>query len=179
MAHKIYIAGPDVFLGNADDVLQEKVKACERYGAIGLSPIDNETTGGTDEYHSMSKKIFRGNMELIHECDIIIANCNPFRESPLVDDGTAFELACGYMLDKRLYCYMDDTSTTEEKLMMVGGYERKDGVFDREGYRAEPFGNPMNLMLTEAVRENGAIIEGGFEDVLKYLSDEGILRRDV
>ena len=38
---KIYLAGPDVFLPDAIEVGRRKQVLCERYGAIGLFPLDN------------------------------------------------------------------------------------------------------------------------------------------
>lgn len=175
MPLKIYLAGPDVFLDDAKERLDAKVRLCKLYGAIGISPMDTTYAAQENPSERTSRRIFQGNMDLIRSSDIIIADCNPFRGSPMVDDGTAFELACGYILNKGLYGYADDLSSTEERLKILGGILRDGKVYDARGYAAEPFGNPMNLMLYEAIIERGTFIIGTIEDALKHLMVIGVL----
>lgn len=91
---KIYIAGFDVFKDDAIDVGNKYKEICKLYGFVGLYPLDNT--------FSRSDLIFKGNVGLINESDIIVANLNNFRGQTM-DDGTAFELGYGYASGKILY----------------------------------------------------------------------------
>ena len=98
--------------------------------------------------------IFKGDIRLIDESDIIVANLNNFRGQTM-DDGTAFELGYGYALGKLLYGYMDDDRSMREKI----GYK------DSEGYNVEDFDKPINLMIAQSTK----IVKGDFESCVKRL----------
>ena len=38
---KLYLAGPEVFLPNATEMAEKQRQLCEKYGFIGLHPMDN------------------------------------------------------------------------------------------------------------------------------------------
>lgn len=141
---KIYIAGFDVFKENAVEIGRSYKEICERYGHAGLYPLDNECDS--------AKEIFSGNVKLIDEADIIVANLNNFRgDEP--DCGTAFELGYAYAKGKRLFGYIEDIRTLREKL----------GDIDKDGMAVEDFSLPVNLMIGIPT----VIVQGGFEDVIK------------
>ncbi len=146
MRKKIYIAGFDVFSDDAIKIGVEYKEICKTYGFEGLYPLDNVASG--------SKEIFKGNIELINQSDVIVANLNDFRGQTM-DDGTAFELGYGYASGKILYGYVDSD------LYMVS----KIGHKDKYGYNVENFGKPINLMIAEST----IIVEGDFEDCVKKL----------
>lgn len=66
------IAGPDVFRSNTKEYFENIKKLCKLYNIIALCPSDNQLT--------LSKDIFNNNINLIKECDIVIANLMSFRE---------------------------------------------------------------------------------------------------
>ena len=146
---KIYIAGFDVFKDDAIDVGNKYKEICKLYGFVGLYPLDNT--------FSRSDLIFKGNVGLINESDIIVANLNNFRGQTM-DDGTAFELGYGYASGKILYGYIDDAGSMIEKI----GYK------DSDGYNVEDFGKPINLMIAESVN----IVEGDFDACVKRLKHD-------
>src|SRR5690349_15232674 len=92
---KVYLAGPDVFLPDAERVGKLKREICERHGLEGLFPFEGELPETGDEH--LSRRIFRANTALMDGADAIIANLTPFR-GPSADAGTVYEL--GYMLGK-------------------------------------------------------------------------------
>lgn len=142
----IYIAGFDVFKDDAIKIGKEYKEICENYGFIGLYPLDNVANG--------SEEIFKGNIGLINQSDIIVANLNDFRGQTM-DDGTAFELGYGHASGKLLYGYIDSNIDMTSKI----GYK------DKDGYNVENFGKPINLMIAEST----TIVEGDFEDCVKRL----------
>ena len=146
---KIYIAGFDVFKDDAIDIGNKYKEICKLYGFVGLYPLDNT--------FSRSDLIFKGNVGLINESDIIVANLNNFRGQTM-DDGTAFELGYGYASGKILYGYIGDARSMIEKI----GYK------DSDGYNVEDFGKPINLMIAESVN----IVEGDFDACVKRLKHD-------
>lgn len=162
---KIYLAGPDVFRNNALEHFKVLKDICKKYGFIGLSPFDNENFNGIlySKEHSIS--IFNSNINLIKECDIIIANLNPFR-GPNVDDGTAWEIGCAYILDKLIYGY---TNTFNETLKQRtnNNYDLKKQL---EFSNVESFANnSVNLMIQESIELSGGCITNNFEECIACL----------
>ncbi len=148
---KIYLAGFDVFYPDSVERGKRLKKLCEKYGFIGLYPLDNEC--------DTAEEIFSANTEMIKNCDIIMANVNCFRGNE-PDSGTCFELGFAYALGKKLYCYTDDNRTLRQKI----------GDFDSEGFCVEDFGFPVNLMLAVP----SEIIHGDFEMCLKSIKETEI-----
>lgn len=93
---KIYLAGPDVFYPNAMRIGQINKMICAINCSEGLFPLDN-TVDTTLPKQEQAKQIVRGNIHLINQADIVLANLSNFRgtETHLCcDSGTAWE--CGY-----------------------------------------------------------------------------------
>jgi nucleoside 2-deoxyribosyltransferase len=137
---RIYLAGPDVFLPNAQEIAKKKQEICRDYGFIGVCP-DELTT--LPNYNDVVKAlaIYQNNIKLMDSCDLIVANMTPFRGVSM-DVGTSFELGYmaaknkplfGYSNDHRLYC---DRSLAD-------------------GMTIESFGFHDNLMLEGAILTNG------------------------
>ena len=166
---KIYLAGPDVFRANAIEHLNTLKELCIEYGFIGLAPLDNVIEIPEENkftpFHS--KLIFKANVELIRECDVIIANVLPFRGA-CADDGTAWELGCGYALGKKLYGYSEFNNLSLKAITNI--------MFEldrqQEFTEVENFGNTVNLMIADSIREFGGEIYKTFEECLKNLHDE-------
>lgn len=142
---KIYIAGPDVFEPDAVEIGKRYKDICEKYGHEGLYPLDNECDSSAD--------IYKGNIALIEEADVIIANGNEFRGE--MDVGTSFEVGYAAAKGKKIFIYMNDTRSLVDKY----------GKVDEKGRLTEDFGHSLNLMLSEAAE----IINGGFEDCVKTI----------
>ena len=75
---KIYIAGFDVFEPDSIEIGKKFVKLCEEYGFIGLYPLDN-VIDFNQEKNKIAQDIYKANVNLINQCDIVIANINAFR----------------------------------------------------------------------------------------------------
>lgn len=146
---KIYIAGFDVFYEDAFERGRRLKDICEKYGFKGFYPLDNECDNAAE--------IFKGNLKLIDESDIICANLNDFRGED-ADSGTAFEIGYGYAKGKKLYGYKDNGLSLREVI----------GVKDKKGFLVEDFGLSVNLMIGECCE----IIEGDFEDCIKKVKKD-------
>lgn len=159
---KIYLAGPDVFRENAVEFLQGLKDLCAEYGHEGLSPLDNEVEG--DSTADLALEIYFGNIALVKECDVVIANLIPFR-GPSVDDGTAFEIGYAAALGKRIYGY----SVVYKMSLKDLTYAMKTGINKKTFPKVEDFGLSCNLMLAKAITESGGKIVGTPEEVLQDL----------
>jgi len=109
---KIYIAGPDVFELDAKKIGRRLCLLCEDYGFLGFYPLDNEIQASAP--NKMAKDIFCANKKMIDDCDIVIANLNPFRGKE-ADSGTVWEVGYAVALGKQVYGYMSDTESYASK----------------------------------------------------------------
>lgn len=168
----IYLAGPEVFLPNALEVLASAKKLCESFGFYALTPFDGEVT--EQSKLTKAKQIFKENVSLIQRSDLVIANCNPFRGA-CVDDGTAFEIGYAYGKGKRIFGYLNDNRSLPEivsskipTIAHISGYS-----IDQDGYLVnEDFGNSINLMLEFSILDSGgSLVLGNLEKVLELIKD--------
>jgi nucleoside 2-deoxyribosyltransferase len=143
---KIYLAGPDVFEPDAIEGGRRLKAMCAEHGAEGLFPMDNEILDGGD----LPGRIRAANMEMIRQCDAIVANMKPFR-GPSMDVGTAYEMGVGAALGKIIVGYSPDPRSYATR--MVEDHEAKVGqdkiIRDLHGLSVEDFGMPLvdNLMM--------------------------------
>lgn len=153
MGKKIYTAGFDIFHRDGKTHMTAIHELCRKYG-FEPEPLGVPKPGQTSPLSP--EEIFRKDIGMLDDCDIVAANLNNFRGLEM-DCGTAFELGYAYARGKRLYGYMGDIRPLAEKF---GGTE------DENGYRIENFGLPVNLMIGCSVK----IIEGSLEDCLKVIA---------
>jgi nucleoside 2-deoxyribosyltransferase len=131
---RAYLAGPDVFLMRAREHADAKIAICAKFGIEGCAPL------------------LGGDIEMMRECDLIIANLTPFRGSS-ADAGTLVEL--GWFLGQA---------------KPVFGYSNSAELFDARSYAylamiadpvphlaVEGFGLPDNLMVSGAVEYGGGL----------------------
>ncbi len=162
---KIYIAGPDVFERQSVEIGKKNVEICKKYGYIGLYPLDNEVDFNQPK-HSIALDIFKANTKMIQECDIVVANLNPFRGKES-DSGTVWECGYAYGLGKKVYGYMEKTHDYVDSFTDKEKKEQNGVFFDNEGRIIEDFEHPLNLMIACSVEK---IFQGDFETALKGIS---------
>jgi nucleoside 2-deoxyribosyltransferase len=153
MAMKVYLAGPDVFLPDAQDVGRRKIEICRRHGLIGLYPLDNVVDRAAAD---ASLQIFKANEAMMDQADTIIANLTPFR-GPGADVGTVYEL--GYMAARGKFClgYSNDPMPHADRVQRFTKVTARDGrLADAEGLTVEDFGRNDNLMMIHALDLYGA-----------------------
>ena len=161
---KVYIAGFDVFKKDSILIGKEYQSLCVKYGFEGLYPLDN-VANFDQEKQKIAQDIFIANRNMIDECDIVIANINPFRGKE-ADSGTIWE--CGYAsaLGKIVYGYMDDTCDYVDSFANAEKVKIYNEQYDANGMAIEDFNYPINLMIACSSQ----IIKGEFEDVLKAIT---------
>jgi nucleoside 2-deoxyribosyltransferase len=150
---KVYLAGPDVFLPDAVEIGRKKVSLCDRYGLIGLFPLDNEIDPSARD---ASLQIFRGNEAMMDRADVIVANLTPFR-GPSADAGTVYEL--GYMAGRNKLClgYTNDPAIYACRVAGTAGLEKQadDRMIDGGGFTVENFDQLDNLMIVHTLDIHG------------------------
>lgn len=166
---KIYLAGFDVFYPDAITILQQKKRLCQKYGFIGLAPLDNEVDLSQSKA-TIRQRIYEANIALMNEADIFCVNLNAFRHGE-PDSGTVFEIGYGVGLKKDVYVYVESSESMLEKTQSFDDKcECINGTwFDRNGLMIEDFDGMFNLMISEST----TIINGDLEQVLKRLEKNG------
>ena len=161
---KIYIAGPDVFEPNSIEIGKDYCDLCDKHGLKGLYPLDN-VVDFKQAKKKIAQDIYKANVNLIHQSDIVIANLNPFRGKE-ADSGTIWECGYAHALGKTVYGYMDNT---DDYIYQFDEKDKKlvdNNYVDSNSKSIEDFNHPINLMIACSCIK---IVKGGFEDVLKKL----------
>ena len=153
MIRSVYLAGPDVFLPDADKIGSRKVELCAKYGFKGLFPLDNEVPppAGGPEVHGQA--IYQANVEMMRRAHAILANLSPFRGAS-ADVGTAFEVGFFAALGRPIFAYSNDPRGFAERTRQVLSLA-KGAVSDADGLKIEAFDLQENLMLPGAVHASG------------------------
>jgi len=160
-AMRVYLAGPEVFLADAEAIATAKKAVCAAHGLVGIFPTDHRpgAEGPPVEEH---RRIYRLNEAHIRDCDALIANLTPFR-GPSADSGTAYELGFMRALGRPVLAY---TNTRRDfagrTLAHLTPHVRRRGAEtweDEEGMAIEAFGLADNLMLDGGVLESGFAVE--------------------
>ncbi len=156
----IYLAGPEVFLPEADALGHAKKQLCLRYGFSGLFPLDTEIRMA-DDNENLGFVISRANEGLIQQADIIIANLTPFR-GPSADVGTVYELGLARGLGKVLAGYSNDQTPFLQRTFGEFGsgelHSQNSGeIHDRNGHKIEEFGLADNLMIEGGIHAAGGL----------------------
>ena len=176
MPYALYLAGPEVFLPDAVEVVDEQRRICRELGLVPISPLD-KGDGAGEQTLSRQDRIFAGNIALIEAADAIVANIAPFR-GPDPDAGTAFEVGYAHARGKPIYLWTDDTATSAERVERTHGplRTRDDGMLaDRDGVMVEHFGGPANLMLVSPA----TVVLGSFEACIRRVADDVAARSPV
>ncbi len=173
MPLKLYLAGPEVFLPNAMEHAESQRKLCITYGFAALHPMDNNLDLGRCDIET-AKKIQLGDVNQIRECDIVVANCNPFRSVCVMDDGTAYELGYGNALGKVSYGYIANMEPLDRRTARdyPGTLNPDTGLYvDKDGYLVtDAFDTSINLMMQcGMLASGGRLIEGDFEACLRAI----------
>ena len=150
---KAYLAGPDVFLPNALENAAAKIAICAKYGIQGRAPLNEEI----DQLAALREDeawrvIYRKDVEMMQECDIIIANLTPFRGAS-ADSGTLIELGWFLGQNKPVFGYSNSA-----ELFAARSLTHLAAIADPiPGLAVEGFGLPDNLMIAGAVTYGGGL----------------------
>lgn len=139
---KVYLAGPQVFLPNAEEWFAKATATCLAHGFEALVPLNVSLTTGKD--------IFEFNKKLLCHTDYVLADVTPFRGSE-PDSGTAWEIGFAHALGKGIFAYSLNRMTVRQKAFLHFNLPVHDlREFLPDGMSVESFGNQTNLMLTES-----------------------------
>lgn len=158
---RVYLAGPDVFLPDAEQCAERKQAICARHGLIGVTPLDDlpdqpAAWAALPEWQRIALR----NEQHIRSADALIANLTPFR-GPSADVGTAYELGFMRALGRPVFGYSTTaapfTQRSRNYAMTHGGaIGSAGGVWrDADGMLIEQFGLTDNLMLEAAIIGSG------------------------
>jgi len=158
---RIYLAGPEVFLPDADALAEAKRAICARHGATGVFPTEPVHCPRADAEPEAWLAIYLRNEAHIRCADALVANLTPFR-GPSADAGTVYELGFMRALGRPIAAYANTgTSFTERTLAFLGESVRRrpDGAWeDAEGLHLEAFGLHDNLMIDGGLRAAGGVL---------------------
>lgn len=139
---KVYLAGPQVFLPNAEEWFEQAIATCLALDLIALVPLNKSLTGATE--------IFEYNKTLIRQADCVLADITPFRGSE-PDSGTAWEIGFAHALDKPVFMYSKNCLSMRDKALRYFGKSGYDQCeYFPDGMSAEGFGYAVNLMLAKS-----------------------------
>jgi len=157
----IYLAGPEVFLPDADALAEAKRSICARLGATGIFPTDPVDCPEADAATEAWLAIYLRNEAHIRRADALIANLTPFR-GPSADPGTVYELGFMRALGRPVAGYSNTALSFVERTRAFLGPEarkRHDGQWeDAEGLHLESFGLHDNLMIDGGLRAAGGAL---------------------
>jgi nucleoside 2-deoxyribosyltransferase len=152
---RVYLAGPEVFFPNAKEQGAEKKRLCAAHGYVGVYPLDNVIDGSEHlAPQELARTISLGNEALMRSCDLLIANCTPFRGISM-DVGTAFEIGFIRALGRPVLGYSNTLADYAARARSSA--ERTAGIWDAESTIAEieDFGLAENLMIAVAILDAG------------------------
>lgn len=163
MSKKIYLAGPEVFLPNAREILARKAELARAAGFEPLSPGDLEIPVA-DTKKGLGYAISAVDERMMLEADAIIANLTPFR-GIAADTGTTFKLGFMCALGKAVFAYTNVAANHYRRVVAHyhGEVSKGDDGHLRgpDGLSVEDFDMIDNLMLHGGVeRRGGTVIVG-------------------
>jgi nucleoside 2-deoxyribosyltransferase len=159
-APRVYLAGPDVFLPDAEAWAARKQAICAGYGLTGVSPLD-ALEGEPADWAALPewRRIGLRNEAHIRGAAALIANLTPFR-GPSADAGTVFEVGFMRALGRPVFGYATVARPfTERTLDWLGirpAPDMAESVRDDDRMLVEAFGLFDNLMI-----EVGIVASGG------------------
>lgn len=147
---KVYLAGPQVFLPDAEKWYSDAKALCLENGLEALTPFNNKLHTARD--------IFRYNREQILSAHYIIADVNPFRGTE-PDSGTVWEIGFAYARGKYIIAHQNSVKTVRDKTLEF--FDLDDGDIREimpDGMAVEDLGGYVNLMIGMA----GQMVAGDF-----------------
>ncbi|WP_041683361.1 nucleoside 2-deoxyribosyltransferase [Pusillimonas sp. T7-7] len=160
----VYLAGFDVFRPDARQWGATLKDLCSKYGFMGLYPLDNEAPRSLSG-SELALWIYRANISLIQQADMVAANVNAFRGAE-PDSGTVFEVGYAAALGKPVWVYTDDARPLIKQVPVI----RAPGspvYTDTQGYTVEDFGLNLNLMVACSAQ----VVIGSVEDCLSEMAE--------
>jgi nucleoside 2-deoxyribosyltransferase len=160
--HKVYIAGPEVFLPNGSEQMALKGRMALEFGFFPSTMAENalDPTGVTP--FAFGCQISAANEAMMRDADLVIANLTPFRGIS-ADIGTAFEVGFMCALRKPAFGHTNTPRGYFERLSedFYHGAAQKDaaGIMrGPDGLMLEDHGMVDNLMLDGGIETLGCVL---------------------
>ncbi len=159
---RVYLAGPEVFLSNAREVLDAKIELTRAAGLVPVSPGDLDIPD-TETKQQKGLAISAIDEQLMRGADAIIANLTPFRGLS-ADTGTCFELGFMCALGKPAFAYTNEAR--DHYTRVSDHYEGRITLHDGsprapDDMTVEDFDMIDNLMMHGGVENrDGAVVVG-------------------
>ena len=137
-----------------------------RFGFEGISPLDDApgiVRIQSEDVYEMAYNTFDFFQQHVRNCDIILANLNPYHGYEPNED-VSFECGLAFQLGKKLFGYVDDLRPMVEQIPNGG---EANGCRDVNGMNVEDFDNPLNLMFGASF----TLFTGTFEDVVRQMAE--------
>jgi len=132
-----------VFRSDSKEIGKFLKGLCEAFGFEGVYPLDNEISNiESKPRQALGKEIAEANVELIHGCDYVLANLEPFR-GPSADCGTVWECAYAKGLGKMVAGYSKTKSLPYKDKVL--------NVLPHDGMMVEDFHAWDNIMLVHGI----------------------------
>jgi nucleoside 2-deoxyribosyltransferase len=146
---RVYLAGPDVFLEHVTAIAACKKRLCAAYGMEGVFPLDEAMVERRRSPAAIARAIGAANEALIRGCDLVIANCSPFRGVSM-DAGTAYEIGYARALGKPVFGYTNILADYKRRAVRYRRLGDPLGA-DAANSVVEDFGLAENLMISTAM----------------------------
>lgn len=165
MTPRIYLAGPAVFRPDAVEYGRWLKSRCAEAGFEGLYPLDNAVPPHITDPAEQGAWVYRANLALIQQCDLVLADLNFFRGAE-PDSGTCFEVGYAVALGKPVYGHVLEKGSYAERISHRFPEHFPERGLDRDGLTVEEFELPLNLMLAVPTH----LVHGTFEDALDQVA---------
>ncbi|MEW5420374.1 nucleoside 2-deoxyribosyltransferase [Amorphus sp. 3PC139-8] len=154
---RIYLAGPEVFLPDALEVLEAKKRICAEAGLEGVSPLDAALGPVMDGTEEAAQAIFAANRDAMTSCPFAIANITPFR-GVSVDPGTAFEIGFLAASGAVVFGYTTDPASYRVRVEDHAPNNAAVRAHAHPHFTVEDFGLVENLMVPLGIAESGGTV---------------------
>ena len=157
MSVRVYLAGPEVFLPNAREVLDRKIALTIAAGLIPVTPGDLEIPPAPTK-RQFGENISAIDEQMMNSAQAIIANLTPFRGLH-ADTGTVYEL--GFMCGQGKAAFAYSNTTADHYQRILAYYDGRiataaDGrLRGPDGLSVEDFSMNENLMLDGGIAARG------------------------
>ncbi len=170
MTKKIYLAGPEVFLPNAREMLDLKAALAREAGFIPLLPGDLQIPPA-DTRIGHGCNINQVDERMMLEADAVIANLTPFR-GIAADTGTSYELGFMCALGKPVFAY---TNVAANHFSRIKAHYGNVVTVDETGRYRGPDGLSIeNFDMVDNLMLHGGILRRGGNVIVGDVSDEDL-----
>jgi nucleoside 2-deoxyribosyltransferase len=153
----IYLAGPEVFLPDAQTVMGEKRRLARSFGFEPTGPGSDENQAPVGRLTAAA--IYQRNEDAMRRADVCLANITPFRGIS-ADPGTVYEIGFMIALGKRVWAYTnhpDDYGARVRSIWYAGlDIDASSGrPRGPDGLSIENHGKSDNLMIDVGIEAGG------------------------